>query len=87
MPSDRQFTDQSFGVSGAKYESGTTAVTGNFCAIQALAESVFALLTCAEWSGDSTAGLPLPAGVTIYGQFTAFTLTSGKVIAYNQASK
>jgi hypothetical protein len=70
------------GQSGAVVETGTTAITGSFTAITALADTVFASLTVTGWSGDSTAGLPLPAGVTLFGQITAFTLTSGKVVAY-----
>lgn len=68
---------------GAVIETGTTAITGqNFHAISALEDTVFASLTAGNWSGDSTASMPLPKGMTIYGSFTAFTLTSGKVIAY-----
>jgi hypothetical protein len=70
------------GTNGATYENGTTAVTGNFGSITALENSVFALLTASNWDGDATTSLPLPAGATIYGKFTAFTLTSGKVVAY-----
>lgn len=70
------------GTYGATYESGTTAVTGNFGSITALEDSVFSSLTAANWDGDSTASLPLPKGATIYGRFTEFTLTSGKVVAY-----
>lgn len=70
------------GTYGATYESGTTAVTGNFGSITALENSVFSLLTASNWDGDATTSLPLPAGTTIYGKFTAFTLTSGKVVAY-----
>jgi len=71
---------------GAVYESGTTAVTGNFGCITALEDSAFSSLTATNWTGDSTASLPLKAGVTIFGNFTGFTLTSGKVVAYNRAS-
>ena len=70
------------GRNGAVVETGTTAITGNFTAITALESTVFALLTVTDWSGDSTASLPLPAGATLFGNITAFTLTSGKVVAY-----
>lgn len=78
---DRQTT---LGTLGATHESGTTAVTGAFGAIQALADTVFSVLTASDWTGDSTASMPLPAGAIIYGQFTAFTLTSGRVVAYRR---
>lgn len=73
-------------VKGAVYESGTTAITGNFFAIQAVADAnaVFSSLTATNWTGDSTANLTLPPGVVIYGDFTAFTLSSGAVVAYEQ---
>lgn len=68
---------------GAVVETGTSAITAqNFSAILALEDTVFASLVAGDWTGDSLASLPLPKGVTIYGHFTAFTLTSGKVIAY-----
>ena len=67
---------------GAVYESGTTAVTGNFAAILALEATTFDSLTASNWSGDTLAGLVVPAGTTIYGTFTGFTLTSGRVVAY-----
>jgi hypothetical protein len=71
-----------YGGAGAVLETGTTAVTGDFRAILALEDSVFSLLTASNWSGDSTASFPLPKGTTIFGAFSAFTLTSGKVLAY-----
>lgn len=71
-----------YGGSGAVLETSTTAVTGDFRAIFALEDSVFSLLTASNWSGDSTASFPLPKGTTIYGSFSAFTLSSGKVLAY-----
>lgn len=80
---DTSFT---LGQYGAVYENGTDAVTGNFGCITALEDSAFSALTAANWTGDSTASLPLKAGVTIFGNFTGFTLSSGKVVAYNKAS-
>lgn len=80
---DTSFT---LGQYGAVYENGTDAVSGNFGCITALEDSVFSALTATNWAGDSTASIPLKAGVTIFGDFTGFTLTSGKVVAYNKAS-
>jgi len=71
------------GENGGIYESGTTAITGNFDAILALEATVLASATISNIAGDSFASMPIPAGVIIYGKITAFTLTSGKVIAYN----
>lgn len=77
-----QDTGLSVGQNGARYVASGSA-TGNFGAIQATEDAVFTLITVSNWSGDSTANLRLPAGASIFGAFTAFTLTSGKVIAYN----
>ena len=78
---------QSFGQAGATFESGTTAVTGEFCAILIVADAVFTVLTWAEQDGDdmSTGTVTFPAGVTIYGEISAFTLASGQVLAYKSA--
>jgi len=77
-----QDTGLSVGQNGAHYVASGSA-TGKFGAIQATEDAVFASITVSNWTGDSTAGLRLPAGAAIFGAFTAFSLTSGKVIAYN----
>ncbi len=73
---------QAFGKEGFYFESGTTAVTGTFCAIACVEDTVFSAITMPKASGDALTGVTFPAGFTIYGDCTAFTLTSGKVIAY-----
>lgn len=80
-----QDTSLSIGEYGAVYESGTTSVTGSFGAIQVLGDAVFNSLTASNWTGDTLASLNVPAGVTLFGNFTAFQLTSGRVVAYNNA--
>jgi hypothetical protein len=82
----------SLGQAGAVVETGTTAVTGkSIVAIQFIEDSVFTVLTpndttygygVGSYNGDTLASITLPAGMTIYGHWTAFTLASGKVIAY-----
>jgi len=74
-------TSLSLGQGGAVYVTDTTQTNGNFGAIQAVADTVFSALVAGNWTG-TTANLPLPAGATIFGNFTSFTLTSGKVVAY-----
>ena len=73
---------QTFGQRGAKYV-GSGSATGDFCAIQILEDTTFSALTWPELEG-SLAGVTIAAGTVIYGQITAFTLTSGKVLAYKQ---
>ena len=78
---------QSFGEAGCVYETGTTAVTGDFCALQCLTNTVFSALTNTIRSGDAITSLTLPAGTVLYGKFSAFTLTSGAVCAYKSATR
>lgn len=76
---------QSFGQAGAVFESGTTAVTGGFCALHIVSNAVFSSITWPELSGDALTGVTLLAGTTIFGDITGFTLSSGSVLAYNAA--
>lgn len=74
---------QQAGAAGCHIETGTTAVTGNFVAIEVIEAATFTTLTIANQSGDSPTGFAWPVGGPIIkGNITAFTLSSGKVIAY-----
>lgn len=75
------------GEQGGVIETGLTAVTGEFSAIQCLEDTVFGVLTLPDFTGDSLTTVTIPAGTILYGYCTAFTLTSGKVIAYNRTSR
>ena len=80
------------GQSGAIFEDGTTAVSSKqIVAIQFVDDSTFTTLTpsssdfigTASGNGDAIdSSNSFPAGMTIYGQWTAFTLASGTIIAY-----
>ena len=80
------------GQAGAIVETSTTAVTGkSIVAIQMIDDTVFTVLTPSDttngygvgsYNGDTLASITIPAGMTIYGHWTAFTLSDGKVIAY-----
>ena len=80
------------GQAGAIVETSTTAVTGkSIVAIQMIEDTVFSELTPSDttngygvgsYNGDTLASVTIPAGMTIYGHWTAFTLSDGKVIAY-----
>lgn len=67
--------------SGVVTTSDTNAVTGPFVAITVLIEATFSAFTETNGSGAMT-GVAIPAGVTIFGQITGYTLTSGTVRAY-----
>ena len=75
----------SLGQYGAVYKSVPAALAGGpWGAIQATAAAVVSL-TSGNWTNsDGTTAIDIPAGATIFGNFTAITLTSGKIIAYKQ---
>lgn len=73
---------------GAVYKSSAGALSagGPWGSIQATAAAVVDV-TASNWTGDDgTTAVDIPAGATIFGNFTAITLTSGKIIAYKQSS-
>jgi hypothetical protein len=70
---------------GAVYIADTTAQTGPFIAIQALAAAVIDGGTGGTASGDLLGTLddmPIPVSAMIFGTFSTVKLKSGKVIAY-----
>lgn len=73
-----------YGQNGVHVETGTDAITGDFYAIQILATANFSTLTEENKTGDAMTGFDIEPTV-LYGNFTAFTLTSGKVRAYKKA--
>jgi len=73
------------GRNGCLLVTDLTAQTGNWNAIQAVEATVFSVLT-GDYdlgAGSALADASITAGVIIYGNFTAFTLASGAVVAYN----
>lgn len=66
---------------GVVTTTDTSAVTGEFTAITILADAIFSTFTERNATGAMTS-ITIPAGVTIFGSITAYTLTSGKVRAY-----
>ena len=76
----------SLGQYGAVYKTAAGALSsGPWGSIQATAAAVVNV-TASNWTGDATTAVDIPAGETIFGNFTAITLTSGKIIAYKQSS-
>jgi len=70
---------------GAVYKTSAAALSGGpWGAIQATAAAVVNV-TSGNWTGDATTAVDIAAGATIFGNFTAITLTSGKIIAYKSA--
>ena len=77
---------------GAIFEDGTTAVSGKkIVAIQFVEDTTFTTLTpnsnqfigTASGNGDAIdTSNTFPKGSVVYGQWTAFTLASGSIVAY-----
>ena len=71
------------GQNGAVIIDGTDEITGPFIAVTALAGAVVDTSECTtNLSGTVPATFPIPAGLTIYGQFDSIELDSGTVLAY-----
>lgn len=81
MKEDKLFMAEK-GQFGGVHEVGTTAITGVWIKILCLTATTFATLT-SNITGDALTGIAHPAGTILYGRFTAITLTSGEIIAYN----
>ena len=61
----------------------TTAQTGkDYYAIYFVQESVISSITMANSTGASALVTTIPSGMTLFGNTTAITLTSGLAIAY-----
>lgn len=78
---------QTFGAAGFKHITVTTDNTGlDVVAITVLEEATLSGNGIVTTTGDDlVSGTVIPAGVTIYGDFTSIHLSAGKVIAYNRA--
>jgi uncharacterized protein YcgI (DUF1989 family) len=72
------------GQAGSIFIDDTAQHTGDFTAVTALEDSVVDVSDCTNIDKTMTdaADFTIPAGVTIFGRFSVFSLASGKVIAY-----
>tara|TARA_R110002126_G_scaffold251801_1_gene394865 strand:- start:16 stop:273 length:258 start_codon:yes stop_codon:yes gene_type:complete len=84
MSDSRRNNTLEFSHQGGIVIDDTTATTGQFGAIQVINDAVFSAITAPEYTNatDLTT-LTISAGTVLYGRITAFTLTSGVVIAHN----
>jgi len=78
------FQNLSFGGYGLRVlTAGETSVAGeSFGALQVIADAVISATSDAAGGDASITSLTLDAGTSIYGDFSAVTVTSGTVIAY-----
>ncbi len=73
------------GGGGRVITSASGAITGDFRWIQVVTDTVLSVLTSSNITNSSALqSITIPAGVGIGGRFSAITVTSGVVIAYNQ---
>jgi len=73
--------------SGAQYIGDTALYNGEWSAIQALTDTKFSVLTGNVTGLANTllgSAITVPAGLTIFGNFSAIDLHSGSVIAYKK---
>ncbi|RMH11196.1 MAG: hypothetical protein D6698_16800 [Gammaproteobacteria bacterium] len=76
-----QVDNLSIGQNGAVIVTDTSATSGNFYCIHFVEGGAFSALTGENLSGTWT-GVTFATNTMIFGRFSAFTLSSGKVIAY-----
>ena len=84
---------QSFGQAGATFLNGTDFIAKDICAILVIEDAVLHTTNTAwpEFTDGSkhligeTDSITIPAGITIYGQFTKVGLDSGSVLCYHAA--
>jgi hypothetical protein len=81
-----QDTSLSVGEYGGKVVTGTTAVTGNFQAIQFIADGSFTSVSQTALAGDALTGVTFPAGFVVFAAVTSFQLATGKAIAYTRGN-
>lgn len=84
---DSMFTvnEKNLGVNGAVgIDTGAGVIAGNFFALQAIGDTVLTAYATSNDTGVTLAGVTLPSGMVIYGNFTSVTVTSGYIRAYNK---
>lgn len=77
---------QSMGEMGCVGNSGTSAQTGPFIAIQFVTAGAFTAIDMnGNNAGTGLTGVTFPAQFTLLGQINSYTLTSGTVVHYKGA--
>ena len=81
-----QDTSLSVGEYGGRMTTTTAAVTGNFQAIQFITDGSFTSVSQTSLTGDALTSVTYPAGFVLFAAVTAFTLATGKAIAYSRGN-
>jgi|DEB0MinimDraft_6_1074348.scaffolds.fasta_scaffold01697_9 hypothetical protein len=83
---DSAANQQAFGAAGFKVCAASSTVSGDFVAITFLSDSTVGNTGIVTTTGDDIAATTtIPAGITIYGDFTSIKLSAGSAIAYIRA--
>ncbi|NDG53856.1 MAG: hypothetical protein EBY39_12695 [Flavobacteriia bacterium] len=76
--------DTAIGKMGSVIQTGATAVTGSFYAVQFITDCTPTVFTVADGTGTYT-GVTYSAGTVVYGDITAITVAAGETfIAYKK---
>ena len=74
--------EQLGGLGGVEIFTTTAQTSKDYYAIYFVQESVISAITMANSTGSSALVTTIPAGMTLFGNTTSITLTSGLAIAY-----
>lgn len=83
VSSIKNLNEVSLGQKGHTLVTNTNPQTGSWVAIQVVEPATLTSLTCASTT-EPTINVELPTGFILYGAISAFTLGTGKVIAYKR---
>jgi hypothetical protein len=83
MSSSRNNTLEFSSVGSEAFTSGGSTSGQRYGALQIINDTVFSSLTASNVDGIANLqSITLAAGTVLYGQFSAFTITSGVVVAH-----
>ena len=81
---EQEADNAALGQAGSVFIDDTAQHTGPFVAITAIEDSEVDVSDCTDIANTmaDAVDFTIPAGLTIYGRYSVFSLVSGKVIAY-----
>ena len=81
---EQEADNAALGQAGSVFIDDTAQHTGPFVAITAIEDSEVDVSDCTDIANTmaDAVDFTIPAGLTIYGSYSVFSLVSGKVIAY-----
>ena len=81
---EQEADNAALGQAGSVFRDDSAQHTGPFVAITAIEDSEVDVSDCTDIANTmaDAVDFTIPAGLTIYGRYSVFSLVSGKVIAY-----